>query len=201
MSVEEDLLDISSKRPLWQQDLLRRVCVHPELTPEDLDEVYSNLKATQGLAARSSLSPLGSVHLSARTGRHADATKLLEISNVTNANQLAKGQSLSFNPNGLTIVFGYNGSGKTGYTRILKRLCRTRHERTEPILGNVYATAASGPAAARIRFLTGATEKTIDWTDGQPAPPELAQLSVFDALTAPLYANQQNKIDFLPYGL
>ena len=51
---------------------------------------------------------------------------LREISNVENTNAICSRQKLTFGAEGLTIIFGYNGSGKSGYGRILKRACRSR---------------------------------------------------------------------------
>ena len=45
--------------------------------------------------------------------------ELVRISNVCGVNRLASGQSLEFSPN-MTVIYGENGSGKTGYGRILK---------------------------------------------------------------------------------
>ena len=53
-------------------------------------------------------------------------------------NALAEDQTLKFAP-GLTIVYGDNGAGKTGYIRILKQACRARGQ--EEILGNVVSGA------------------------------------------------------------
>jgi hypothetical protein len=42
------------------------------------------------------------------------AVRLLGIEDVQHINRLATGQSLSFAPDGLTVVYGDNGAGKTG---------------------------------------------------------------------------------------
>ena len=48
-------------------------------------------------------------------------------------NALARDQTIEFGPS-LTIVYGANAAGKSGYARILKRACRARG--AEEILGN-----------------------------------------------------------------
>jgi len=56
---------------------------------------------------------------------------------------LDREQELTFVETGLTVVFGYNGSGKSGYGRILRRTCRSS-EKGPAILPNVLdGTAAS----------------------------------------------------------
>jgi energy-coupling factor transporter ATP-binding protein EcfA2 len=201
MSINDDLLSFSGKCPTWQQDLIRRICTQPDLTESDIQDVLANLRSTQKLCQSGTETPLQQEHLSARTSsKHVDTT-LQSVGNVKNANLLAPNQVLPFTPNGITLIFGYNGSGKTGYSRIMKQICRARRDRTEPILGNAYSKTPSGPASAKISYVCGATTKEITWTDGQPSPSELSRISVFDAETAPLYADKQNKIEFLPLGL
>lgn len=108
---------------------------------------------------------------------------------------------MSFAVQGITIIYGYNGSGKTGYGRILRQLCRSRHDNKQSILGNVYGKNPGGPATATVAYRMGTADHTLHWKDGTACPNELAYISVFDATTAPLYADKQNKIEFLPMGL
>ena len=49
---------------------------------------------------------------------------------------LAREQTLEFQPAGLTVIYGDNASGKSGYARILKKVCRARAAE-KPILPNV----------------------------------------------------------------
>jgi len=52
--------------------------------------------------------------------------KLIAMRDLRNVNATASGQRLSFSPQGLTLIYGDNGSGKSGYSRVLKRACRAR---------------------------------------------------------------------------
>ena len=75
-----------------------------------------------------------------------------------------------------------------------------RRDKTEPLLGNVYK-GSSQPAEAEIVFLVSGKPTTFHWKDGGSPPATLSQISVFDASCAPLYADHQNEIEFLPWGL
>lgn len=68
--------------------------------------------------------------------------QLTSLANVLNVNALAD-QVLNFDQTGLTIIYGGNGSGKSGYSRALKRACRAR-DQSEAILQD--ARLPSGPA-------------------------------------------------------
>jgi hypothetical protein len=58
-----------------------------------------------------------------RAGRgDANAMRLLSIANVLGCEALATRQRLEFAPQGLTVLDGDSGSGKSGYVRILKHV-------------------------------------------------------------------------------
>ena len=202
MPINQDLLTFASYRSSWQRDALRRICTQPDLTPGDIQEILAHLKSTEGLDTAGMYEHLGEEHLANRTTTSHSATILTSISDVRHANRLAPNQTLLFANSGLTLIYGYNGSGKTGYARILKQVCRSRHEKLDSILGDVYSEeAARQPATATITYTSGGATHAALWVDGTSAPAELGRISVFDATTAPLYADRQNKIEFLPLGL
>jgi energy-coupling factor transporter ATP-binding protein EcfA2 len=201
MTINQEILNFSNSCPKWMRDLIRRIAQQTRLTANDIQEVLVNLKASEGLCPEGNFAALDASHLSGRTSTSHDPTILVSICDVKNANLLAPNQTLPFAVNGMTIIYGYNGSGKTGYGRILRQLCRSRHDNKQPILGNVYGLRTGGPATATVNYRIGKTDCTLQWKDGVASPDELAYISVFDATTAPLYADRQNKIEFLPMGL
>ena len=71
-----------------------------------------------------------------KLGAEEDSVSLVSIARPEHVNALASEQPLSFEPNGLTIIYGDNGSGKSGYARLLKRIARARHQ--EEILSDVF---------------------------------------------------------------
>jgi len=200
MTIARELLQFSKSRPAWQQDLIRRICTQQALQNSDIDAALNNLKASHGMSAVQELSLLREEHLSRRETAPQAPAALAAISDVRNANQLAANQHLPFAVKGITLVYGHNGSGKTGYARIVKQLCRARRDKPEPLLGNVYK-ASGRPAEAEITFLVAGEPATLRWTDGDAPPAPLSQISVFDASSAPLYADHQNELEFLPWGL
>lgn len=205
MSVIEDILAFSQGLDAWEQDVMRRLFAQTDLSEIDTAEVLGMLKTKFGLptaGAPPAPLPLEAEHLPAQSDA-AEPVVINSVENVVNANQLANGQRLPFGINGLTIIYGDNGSGKSGYCRILKKLCRVREGGEEDIRGNAFdAKSAAAPAEATLRFTVGSSEvKEVRWKTGQAPPQALSRISVFDAKTAALYADQQNRIEFLPYGL
>ena len=127
---------------------------------------------------------------------------LKKINNVQNVNRLAANAELDFCPNALTVIYGRNGSGKSGFVRILRTACRTRVENPAKlkVLSDVYG-GGTKPQSANIIIDAGKGETPIPWTTGMTAAPELAQISVFDTLSAQIYVDSGNQIRYLPFGL
>ena len=99
-------------------------------------------------------------------------------------------------------MYGDNGSGKSGYCRILKSLCRVRDGADEPIEADVFTRTRGGPAEVKVRFTVGSGDATeATWRAGTPSPGHLRRISVFDSRAAPLYVNKDNRVEFLPFGL
>ena len=141
-SVYRDLLDWSASLPRWQQELLRRLLHQETLSPDDLDELSTAAVAETEQQA-SQYAPLSVSDFPSIAAREEPNT-LVAIQNLRNVNVLREDQILTFGPQ-LTVVYGDNASGKSGYGRVLKKVYRARV--IDEILGDVRAEAA--PAAAK----------------------------------------------------
>lgn len=199
----DELIEWSGTRYPWQQDALRRIALHGEVTEEDLSELRAQIEHSAGLRGEGTpeASPLTGDHLAAAADE-APATVLASLGPVENVDRLEPGQpSLRFAVNGVTVIYGANGCGKSGYCRIAKQLCRSLSPGT--LKGNVYSDAPAGPSRACVAFRVGDDGEKLErnWDTDQPPPPELARISVFDSATARVYVDQQRKIEFLPYEL
>src|SRR3546814_2319445 len=123
-TVLETILDWSKDRPLWQRDALRRIIANGRLTDADIGELVDLCKQGKGppVGALKAV-PLEKAHLPANPGQTA-AVSLLSIADVTGVNNLAAGQTLSFEPNGITIIYGDNGARSEEHTSELQSLMR-----------------------------------------------------------------------------
>lgn len=204
MSPLRKVLVFAQTRDLWQQDLIRRICTQAELTQQDIEEALSMLKAHHSLIPQDqALTPeaLTAEHLP--LSRVETPTVILNsIEAIENVNRLAKGQKLHFATDGITLVYGDTGTGKSGYCRVLKKLCHVRAGGEEEILGNAFEATSPEPAATIVRFTAGTGEvEEIHWRNGDVTPESLSRISAFDTKTIPIYADRENKIEFLPDGL
>jgi hypothetical protein len=198
-TVLESILAWSQDRPMWQRDALRRIVGKGRLEADDLKELLDLCK--QGRGAKHiglNASPLAKVHLPANPGQGA-AVSLAAITEVDGVNNLAPGQTLIFKPNGITIIYGDNGAGKSGYARILKRACRARDAgKIEP---NVYAQQPPTLASATLAYTIGGVHQVPEtWQDSGHPHAVLSAVSVFDSECAAVHIKEENEVAFRPFG-
>ena len=107
----------------------------------------------------------------------AEPFQLVRLSDVKGVNALAEGEQIEFAP-GLTLLFGENGTGKTGYSRILKTLAGSRS--AADILPDV--TLEDNPPApfAVISYRLGECETEYTW-NGELSHPPFDRMSIFDS--------------------
>lgn len=206
MPVQRDLLEFSSTQEPWLSDLIRRASTQPTITDVDINEVEVMLLDRHDQSGTQTSAcvpiPLCESHLPVSAVTEDEQMTLKELCGIANVDRLTPGQNLPFSPEGITVIYGDNGSGKSGYCRILKRLCRGRQDRQEPLLGDVLSPGIKPPATAIVKYaIQGVEQEPVAWSDGDPSPTALSCITVFDANAAPLYADKQSEIEFLPHGL
>ncbi len=192
-----DILAWSLTQPEWQRDALRRLFAAGSVTAEDIDDLLDLCKAKHGLGEPRTPDLLTKNHLAVKEGDTAPVS-LVKLTHHHGVNALAPEQAVTLGPQ-LTIVYGQNAAGKSGYARVLKRACRSRF--SEDILGNVMATAAPLKAHATIEFRVGATDHQADWSPDATPAAALAAVSVFDAQCAPVYIRDKTDVAFRPFSL
>jgi len=119
-----------------------------------LDNVYQQCLIERGLDD----GELAEIPLLAFADDGDEATKALTLTrlhDVANVNHLAPEQEIAFNTR-LTVLFGENATGKSGYARILKRAANVRS--AEEILPDITAPESTGPPTAVIDYRLGDEE-------------------------------------------
>lgn len=196
------LIDWAGQQAAWVQDSLRRISSTAglQVSDEDRQDILFRIRyAANGVGDAPACNGLTPSHL-ALCAEAGPRTVLASIGPVQNIDRLAKGQQLRFAPKGITLVFGENGSGKSGYARIAKRLCRSLS--VDELKGDVFKAKPDGPLEVKLRFQTGDDPVTeLAWSPSTPPPSALKQISVFDSKNARLYVDQQNRIAYLPAEL
>jgi hypothetical protein len=183
----------------WQRDALHRIALSDHLSDEDNKAIRARLLHSGGIADQGDVvcTPLTTADLPAQVGPEP-TTILCGIGPVQHVDKLANDQELRCALEGITLNFGDNGAGKSGYARVAKKLCLARV--VDDLQGDVFAPQRTPPAEVRFRYrLPGDEEPEAgDWVDGNPRPAELAQMMVLDTANTRVYVDGRNEITYLP---
>lgn len=173
-----------------------------KLDEAELDQLEAAVRAEIGIAGGKPVSwpALTKTHLKAGN-EFAPVTVLGSIGPLRNVDRLAAKQPpLQFAINGVTLIYGANGSGKSGYCRIAKKICHCLHDVT--LRGNVFEPPSSDPREITLTYrVDGEKKQTVVWDDRNDPPAELGRISVFDSDAAGLYVDAERNIEFLPFEL
>jgi len=194
------VLEWSRLRPIWQRDALRRLLTQNAISEDDIEELAQLcLKGFGDKSVTISGVPLESHHIPSNPGQ-GESIRIKEISHVKGVNQIAENQTLKFEPDGITVIYGRNGTGKSGYTRILKRASKSRY--AGKIMPDINRPTEGGLASTKFQLLrsNGSVEE-IDWVDDNEDYSPLTALTVFDRDSGKVHLQQENDVLFRPFGL
>lgn len=156
------------------------------IADNQLDVIYETFLKEKALLA-GSLPAIPKLSDSSALLDPGSSLVLVRLSELKNVNALVADQSIEFNPR-LTIVFGENACGKTGYVRVLKKAAAVRT--TEAVLPDVSLTQ-SGKAlpSARIAYRLGQQpEQELEWKDQTGLSP-FNRIDVFDSRATALHVD------------
>ncbi|MGD0290028.1 MAG: AAA family ATPase [Candidatus Binataceae bacterium] len=186
-TVRSLLVGWANEQDAWVRHLVSEVIVSRKaMTDSQLDAIYQTFLREKALVSGG---PVNVPKLS-------DDASLLDVSSglfltqlhdLKNVNALAEGQTIDFNPK-LTIVFGENACGKTGYVRVLKKAAAVRT--TEAVLPDVsQAQHAQQLPSARIAFRLGLEKpQELEWKDQAGLAP-FNRIDVFDSRATALHVD------------
>jgi ABC-type multidrug transport system ATPase subunit len=194
MLLQKRIHQWSEQRPAWQRDLLRRLASGPLSDQEQGDVIAILTDGGDAPAPR----PLELADLPVDEDE-VGPVELREISDLQNINLLAGGQTLAFAP-GINVVFGLTGAGKSGYGRLLRRICRSAE--TSEVLPDVFDPGfANAPQTASLKIAAGGESRDIAVDLADDPDRILSAMAAFDAGCARVYLSGPNTIGHVPRPL
>lgn len=199
-NVVSDIKQWAKTLPYWEQVALDKILSGQRLTETDYDNLLQFLLEDNDLMDK--VSTRSAFHVldkeNGGTVSNAGMLRIDKICNVKNVNALVEGQTLEFSPN-LTTIFGANGSGKSGYARVLGCAGFSRGDREVlPDLTRPYDEALV--LSAEIEIFEGTVGRCIPYQVGKRLP-ELSQCYVFDSSSVRVHLRESNEFSFSPAGL
>jgi len=181
----------------WQRRILVLATEHRHLSEKDIDEVYEIFLGTSDLKK---VQPPPEIPFNV-SGRPADPLpeplRLDRVDCLSGVNALPENSALAFCPS-LTVIFGRNGAGKSGFGRLFANTCFSRQK--PPIISNIYDTKAPSTWSASFHVTVGGqAQQPYAFKSGADFP-ELKRISVFDVASAHQRLSQAATFEFRPVG-
>ncbi len=165
------------------------------LSADDIDNAYEIFRQEKALEKR--VVPRVAA-LAAKFGSDQveEPLAILRLSDVSGVNALQGGGVIEPHA-GLTILFGENGTGKTGYARIFKVLADSRT--ADEILGDV-GSQNNPDQSATIAYKLGAEEKKLLWK-GERGRAPFTRMSIFDSPSVTFHVDDDLEYVYVPAAL
>jgi energy-coupling factor transporter ATP-binding protein EcfA2 len=180
-----------SERPQWLQIAATRLLQQPELTDKDVSELATLCQQeADGKLPKTTCS----FPATAFSQGAAGTLRLCSISDVEGVNALAPKKPLEFGKGNITIVYGNNGSGKSGYVRLLKHVCGARE--TGTLHRNVYKPGSAVQKAC-ISFEQDGISKSHTWS-GQGICDDLNSVDIFDTSFGKVFVGSEDEVSYEP---
>lgn len=182
----------------WQRYIISHAVRDGTLTDARIDEAYRLFLRDRALDKGDEVLPDVPGSVTGRVAAEGTPLALRAIKSLKNVNAIPEVSHLTFGPQ-LTVIYGHNGAGKSGFARILSCACFSRS--SPQIICNIYDDDASdSPATAQFVVDRGnGFEEDIAFTDGDEHD-DLKRVSVFDSSVARIHLAKENELGFQPAG-
>lgn len=196
LTLENEVKEFANKLPYWAKYLAEKILSGKLILQSDIDMSYSYLLQDLKLLDKTERPEITIRYKLENIGNYKTDLYLTKLCNVEGVNGLIENQIIKFNPK-LTIIYGTNGAGKSGYVRLLKNVFYSKAP--EEILPNIHITCKPKPLNATFNFISNNTNITMSYVDKNRA--EFEQFSIFDGKGLFQQLSEKNEFEFRPAGL
>jgi energy-coupling factor transporter ATP-binding protein EcfA2 len=187
------LADWANQSDEWVRFVVRQVLsTGRTLATIDVDSAYQLFRQEKSLDKRV-LPPEALLEVEATEDVADLPLTITKVSGVTGVNAIVPGSVIEPHA-GLTILFGENGTGKTGYARIFKALADSRT--ADVILGDITGVV-DGVQAATIGFALGTEQKEFAWA-GKRGQAPFTRMSIFDSPSVNFHVDDDLEYVYVP---
>ena len=190
-SKNEDIRQWLLKQQDWLQEAADRLLNKGSLSQTDVQELVALLKTPQGQKATKPKLFAGLLQAT----HSDDDLRLYSIGEITGIEGLAPRRPLTFGKSNLTVVYGHNGSGKSSYARLLKKV--TGKPRAQELKANVFQPNAS-QSKCKFTFKVQGVEIQTDWVANTAPIEALRAVDIFDADEAAHYLKSESAAAYTP---
>ncbi|MBI5967018.1 MAG: AAA family ATPase [Deltaproteobacteria bacterium] len=192
MNIQKEIITWLHDRPNWQQEAVARSLANGHISDLDLDELTALCKIGDGqkVAVEQSFSGIDGYD-----APQNQSLRIVSIGDIQGIENLRPRKPILFGERNLVVVYGGNGSGKSGYVRIIKKACGK--EKARELRANIFAEVPS-KRCCKIEYKIDKVKEAKEWmADGVPLG-ELAGIDIFDTDSGRLYLSKESEVSYKP---
>ncbi|MDD5792737.1 MAG: hypothetical protein PUD22_09165 [Erysipelotrichaceae bacterium] len=120
------------------------------------------------------------------------------IDSIEGVNAISSDKPLKFNERGITVIYGLNGAGKSGYIRVFKMVSGAKYR--EEIKSNIYSNKKPAPKATiSIVKDDGSKEQFVCDLRNAAEHDILRTMDIFDTKISNAYVNEAKEATYEPW--
>lgn len=183
--------------PFWAMFVAEKIVKGEEVTDEIIKQAYQYFLEDSDLKEkRAKREEIDLQIIEVKDSTLIEDLALLEVNQVKNVNALADSQMIEFSPN-MTVIYGANGSGKTGYIRLFNNVFNSRGDKD--ILPNIFGGQSKQNPTCCFKFTSNEIEYDLKYPEDKTKE-EFLYYSVFDNASARVHLDKENELFFTPKG-
>lgn len=195
-TLETEVKKFADGLSYWAKYLAEKILSGNAISENDIDTSFSFLLEELKLNEETEKPEIEISYNSTNAGNYKSDLLLTKLENVEGVNALTENQTIDFSSN-LSIVYGANGSGKSGYARLLKKAFYSKAP--EDILQNIHLESGHKPVNAKFTFKSNNADISLLYSQRDNA--EFGQFAVFDGKGLFKQLAEKNEFEFRPAGL
>lgn len=188
MSIQEEIIQWSQGQPVWRQNVIAKL-----VRGESIDDSEIVLIA-QGLVDETIEQTAQSLQVQDFSSGQEESKRvsLNAVGDLRNVNALQPDQTLTFSEEGLTVIYGDNGSGKSGYARLIKSAVGARHD--EQVLPHAFDPVAGADQEATISYKVDDQQYEEKWPVADSSI--LRQVHFYDEHCGDVYVDSDSEVKY-----
>lgn len=191
MDVQTEIRAWLLKQQDWLQETAERLLEQVHLAPADYNALIALIKSPEGQAVTNHRTFAGLM----RDPDEASVLRLTRVENITGIENLGPRLPLDFGTGNLIVIYGHNGSGKSSYTRILKKI--SGKPRAMELRSNVFQVPPV-ESKCQISFHHNGAPSTSEWHAGSGPIEALRHVDIFDTDEASHYLRAESTATYTP---
>ncbi|WP_028267444.1 hypothetical protein [Arthrobacter sp. MA-N2] len=191
--LEQAIIDWVNDRPMWQRAISAKIVAGENVDQSWIDSFAESVVIGEVTDVERELTVKDLPSSSSAGSR----VVLKSIGHLENVNAILAGEMLTFGAAGLTAIYGDNGSGKSGYARLIKEVVGARHH--QDVLPNVFSSKPNQSQAAKLSYEVDGDEREGGW----PALSDLdlRQIHFYDEACGDDYLATETELAYRPSAL